>query len=201
MGSSKKAKKKNLSDDLSRSTTSKRREKRRLPKAVTPLPQRKNEIKKREQQQQHHHRPQPQQRQQPPKQQQPETIGEVKNSKVGKEDRVVEISGYRYKWNRKNKIDGMTFYICTNKCGASIGIAKEVNEKGEKIYEDEIGKKKLDNRSAKTAENALLIASVTIQIEYAREWIQRFHESKSHYETTGNQLCEQGKIIFFCFNG
>uniref|UniRef100_A0AC34F8Q6 Uncharacterized protein n=1 Tax=Panagrolaimus sp. ES5 TaxID=591445 RepID=A0AC34F8Q6_9BILA len=73
------------------------------------------------------------------------------------------------------------------------------SEKWLAIWESEIGKKKLDNRSAKTAENAILIASVTKQVEYAREWIQRFRERKSHYETTGNQLCEQMKDDYALF--
>uniref|UniRef100_A0A914YQF1 Uncharacterized protein n=1 Tax=Panagrolaimus superbus TaxID=310955 RepID=A0A914YQF1_9BILA len=73
------------------------------------------------------------------------------------------------------------------------------SEKWLAIWESEMGKKTLNNRSAKTAENAILIASVTKQVEYAREWITRFRERKLHYETTGNQLCEQMKDDYASF--
>uniref|UniRef100_A0A7E4VTS5 Uncharacterized protein n=1 Tax=Panagrellus redivivus TaxID=6233 RepID=A0A7E4VTS5_PANRE len=67
------------------------------------------------------------------------------------------------------------------------------SEKWIAIWESDIGKKMLNSRSAKTAENAILVAAITKQVEYTREMIAQFRERKSEHEKNGVAMCNQLK--------
>uniref|UniRef100_A0AC34QX32 Uncharacterized protein n=1 Tax=Panagrolaimus sp. JU765 TaxID=591449 RepID=A0AC34QX32_9BILA len=63
------------------------------------------------------------------------------------------------------------------------------SERWLEIWESDFGKKLLNERSVKTAENAILVSSITKQIEYAKVWIDYFQRKKQWDENVGQKIC------------